>query len=84
MKLKRISYAKICEWIVDSWDAVQTSTILKGFEIMKGDVENTILEDISVVKNNFDESLEINISVEIKELLKNFCAFYDDDFEGFE
>ena len=62
---------EICEWILDSWNAITPECILNGFRVMAGETEDLAAED----------EAEEEVVQNLAGLYLNFMS--GDEFDGF-
>ena len=80
-KTKRASYVEVCNWIINSWNDINSNVIKIGFK--KSNVkfyDNS--EDIGEISSDSD-STDIEIPDEIMEMVEEFSTESDEEFNGF-
>lgn len=78
-KMRRASYAKICEWIKEAWDEISENTIKNSFKKAK------IVDEIDYDCSSDDESADECDTNLPEELLKLFESDSESsDFDGFK
>ena len=83
-KMRRVSHAEVCRWVMQAWDAIPVETIKNGFRkarILGNGNENNTDSEAEEANDTEDENLDFERAPEIIAMFNSDTE--EEDFDGF-